>query len=72
MTVESKEDLAWTSASQGPPRLPVLHQLLKTPKSLHTTQLQRQHPCVCLYAEKPRGDEKPSVGRRRHEVEAKG
>lgn len=72
MTVESKANLAQTSASQGPPRLPVLHQLLKTQKSLHANRLQRQHWCVCLYAEKTGGDEKSSLGRRGHHVEGKG
>lgn len=72
MTVESKENLAQTSASQGSPRLAVLHQLLKTHKSLQANQLQRQHWCVCLYAEKTRGDEKPSLERRGHHVEGKG
>lgn len=72
MTVESKANLAQTSASQGPPRLHVLPQLLKTHKSLHANQLQRQHWCVCLCAENTRGDENSSLGRRVYHVEGKG
>jgi len=72
MAVESEDNLAQTSASQGPPRLPDPHQLRVTHKSLHAKQLQRQHWYVCLFAEKTRGDEQSLLGRRGHHIEGKG
>lgn len=68
MTAESKENLAQTPAPQGPPKLPVVHQRLKTHKSLHANQLQRQHQCACPYAGKTRGDKKSSLGRKAHHI----
>lgn len=72
--VENKENLAQTSASQGPLRLPDLHHLLKTCRSLHARQLQRQHWCLCLCVdtEKTGGDEKSSLRRRGSHVGGKG
>lgn len=74
MIVGSKENLAQTSASQGPLRLPDLHHLLKTCRSLHARQLQRQHWCLCLCVdtEKTGGDEKSSLRRRSSHVGGKG